>query len=134
MYCEVGGTCQLGSRHVVTYANGSKLRPAVLSIREILCRRQVTRRWIPSLPIAPLSRKLQANCCAKSSWVITGRHEMGVSAGFDGDYLRELRLQDPSVIRMTVLNELAQRSGEPKLIRAVRIVGPVLAAEKGEPL
>ncbi|HOX04503.1 MAG TPA: hypothetical protein P5555_20640 [Candidatus Paceibacterota bacterium] len=51
-----------------------------------------------------------------------------------GDYLRELRLQNPSAIRMTVLNELAQRSGKPKLIRAVGIVGPVLAAEKGEPL
>ena len=51
-----------------------------------------------------------------------------------GDYLRELRLQNPSAIRMTVLNELAQRSGKPKLIRAVRIVGPMLAAEKGEAL
>lgn len=51
-----------------------------------------------------------------------------------GDYLRELRLQNASAIRLTVLNELAQRSGKPKLIRAVRIVGPVLAAEEGEPL
>ncbi len=52
-----------------------------------------------------------------------------------GDYLRELRLQNPDVIRMAVLNELAQGSGKPKLIRVVRIVGPVLAAaEKGEAL
>ncbi|MCX6879347.1 MAG: hypothetical protein NTW21_36915 [Verrucomicrobia bacterium] len=50
------------------------------------------------------------------------------------DYLRELRLQNPAAIRMTVLNDLAQRSGKPKLVRAVRMVGPMLAAEKGEAL
>ncbi len=50
------------------------------------------------------------------------------------DYLRELRLQNPAAIRMSVLNELAQRSGRPKLIRMVQLVGPFLATEKSEAL
>lgn len=50
------------------------------------------------------------------------------------DYLRELRLQNPAAIRMSVLNELAQRSGKPKLIRAARRVGPLLAVDKGDVL
>jgi hypothetical protein len=50
------------------------------------------------------------------------------------DYLRELRLQNPAAIRMPVLNELAQRSGKPKLIRAAQRVGPLLAAAKGDVL
>lgn len=50
------------------------------------------------------------------------------------DYLGELRLQNPAAIRMTVLHELARRSGKPKLIRAARLAGPLLAAEKGEEL
>jgi predicted transcriptional regulator of viral defense system len=50
------------------------------------------------------------------------------------DYLRELRLQNAAAFRMAVLDELAQRSGKPKLIRAVRSVGPVLAAATGETL
>ena len=50
------------------------------------------------------------------------------------DYLRELRLQNPAAIRVSVLHELAQRSGKPKLIRAARLLGPLLAAEKGDAL
>jgi predicted transcriptional regulator of viral defense system len=50
------------------------------------------------------------------------------------DYLRELRLQNPAAIQESVLHELAQRSGKPKLIRAAQLVGPLLAAEKGDVL
>ena len=50
------------------------------------------------------------------------------------DYLRELRLQNPAAIRLPVLLELAQRSGKPKLIRVAALVGPLLAAEKGDAL
>jgi hypothetical protein len=49
-------------------------------------------------------------------------------------YLRELRLQNPDAINVAALGELAHRSGKPKLIRAARLVGPLLAAERGEPL
>jgi hypothetical protein len=31
-----------------------------------------------------------------------------------------------------VINDMAHRSGKPKLIRAARLVGPLLAAERGE--
>jgi hypothetical protein len=48
------------------------------------------------------------------------------------EYLRELRLQNPDAINVSVLLGLAQRSGKPKLIRAARLVGPLLAAERGE--
>jgi hypothetical protein len=47
-------------------------------------------------------------------------------------YLRELRLQNPEAINVSVLGDLAQCSGKPKLIRAARLVGPLLAAEGGE--
>jgi predicted transcriptional regulator of viral defense system len=50
------------------------------------------------------------------------------------EYLRELRLQNPDAIHMSVLEELAQRSGRPKLVRAARHVGPLLTAEKGSVL
>jgi len=49
-------------------------------------------------------------------------------------YLRELRLQNPAAIHVPMLNELAQRSGKPKLIRAAQLVGPLLAAEEGDDL
>jgi predicted transcriptional regulator of viral defense system len=48
------------------------------------------------------------------------------------EYLRELRLQNPDAIDVLVINDLALRSGKPKLIRAARLVGPLLAAERGE--
>jgi hypothetical protein len=48
------------------------------------------------------------------------------------EYLRELRLQNPEAINVSVIRDLAQRSGKPKLIRAARLVGPLLAAEGGE--
>jgi predicted transcriptional regulator of viral defense system len=50
------------------------------------------------------------------------------------EYLRELRLQNPGTINMAVLEEMARRSGKPKLIRAARLVGPLLAADGGESL
>ncbi len=50
------------------------------------------------------------------------------------EWLTELRLQNPAAIRMPALNELAQRSGKPKLIRAAQRVGPLLTAENGEAL
>jgi predicted transcriptional regulator of viral defense system len=49
-------------------------------------------------------------------------------------YLRELRLQNPAAIHRSTLAELAQRSGKPKLIRAARLIGPLLSAEEGESL
>ncbi|MEW6187252.1 MAG: hypothetical protein AB1585_16075 [Thermodesulfobacteriota bacterium] len=50
------------------------------------------------------------------------------------EYLRELRLQNPATIRLSILKELAQRSGKSKLVRAARRVGPLLAAEEGDVL
>lgn len=49
-------------------------------------------------------------------------------------YLRELRLQNRAAINVSDLRELAQRSGKPKLVRAARLAGPVLAAEEGDVL
>ena len=40
----------------------------------------------------------------------------------------------PAAIHLPVLEELARRSGKPKLIRAARLVGPLLAAEEGDAL
>lgn len=45
------------------------------------------------------------------------------------DYLSELRLQNPTAFNMSKLEQLAQRSGKPKLVRAARLVGPLLAQE-----
>jgi len=50
------------------------------------------------------------------------------------EYLGELRLQNPDAFNLSVLADLAQRSGKPKVIRAARLVGPLLAAERGESL
>ncbi len=49
-------------------------------------------------------------------------------------YLRELRLQNPAAMHLSLLQELARRSGKPKLIRMARLVGPVIATEKGDAL
>jgi predicted transcriptional regulator of viral defense system len=46
-------------------------------------------------------------------------------------FLQELRLQNPASISLSTLDQLAQRSGKPKLVRAARLVRPLLAAEKG---
>jgi hypothetical protein len=40
-------------------------------------------------------------------------------------------LQNPASISLSTLDQLAQRSGKPKLVRAARLVRPLLAAEKG---
>lgn len=50
------------------------------------------------------------------------------------DYLRELRLQNPAAIKVSALDELARRSGKPKLVRTARLLGPLLSAEEGDSL
>ena len=58
-----------------------------------------------------------------------------LTAGADSvEYLRGLRLQNPDALNIANMIELAQRSGKPKLMRATRIVGPLLEEERGEPL
>jgi predicted transcriptional regulator of viral defense system len=56
-----------------------------------------------------------------------------LTAGADSEkYLRQLRLQNPEALDVATMIELAQRSGKPKLVRASRIVGPLLEEERGE--
>jgi len=50
------------------------------------------------------------------------------------DYLAELRLQDGDAFDVQRLEELAAHAGKPKLIRAARLVGPILRATEGTPL
>ncbi len=50
------------------------------------------------------------------------------------EWLKELRLQNLSAIRMSVLAEQARRSGKPKLIRATQHVGSLPAVENGDVL
>lgn len=50
------------------------------------------------------------------------------------DYLRELRLQNPATIKLSALDELVQRSGRPKLVRAARLLGALLSAEESTSL
>ncbi len=50
------------------------------------------------------------------------------------EWLNELRLQNLSAIRMSVLDEQARRSGKPKLIRFAQRSAPLLSAEKGDAL
>ena len=58
-----------------------------------------------------------------------------LTAGGDSvKYLRELRLQNPDALNMANMIGLAQRSGKPKLMRATRIIGPLLEEERGESL
>lgn len=47
-------------------------------------------------------------------------------------YLRQLRLQNPEAINVPSMIELAQRSGKPKLMRAARLVSPLLEEDRGE--
>jgi predicted transcriptional regulator of viral defense system len=47
------------------------------------------------------------------------------------DFLQELRLQNPAAVSLSALDQLAQRSGKPKLVRAARLVRPLLVAEEG---
>jgi predicted transcriptional regulator of viral defense system len=54
----------------------------------------------------------------------------GDSIGF----LRELRLQNPGTFKLSVLDDLARRSGKPKLVRAAKLIGPLLATQEGESL
>ena len=56
-----------------------------------------------------------------------------LTAGADSEkYLRQLRLQNPEALNVSAMIELAERSGKPKLIRAARLVGPLLEEERGE--
>jgi len=58
-----------------------------------------------------------------------------LTAGADSEeYLRQLRLQNPEALNIATMIELAKRSSKPKLIRASRLVGPLLEAERGESL
>lgn len=50
------------------------------------------------------------------------------------DFLRELRLQNWEVFRRSVLADLVRRSGKPKLVRASRMLGTLLAEKEGDPL
>jgi hypothetical protein len=50
------------------------------------------------------------------------------------EYLRGLRLQHPEAISMSALADMANRSEKPKLIRAARLIGPLLAEEAAESL
>jgi len=52
----------------------------------------------------------------------------------DEDFLRELRLQNPAAIQLPALDELARRSGKPKLMRAAKLIRALLAEEEGHPL
>ena len=54
--------------------------------------------------------------------------------GDSPEFLRELRLQNPSAFQHTVLEEMARRSGKPKLVRASAIIASLLDEEKGESL
>ncbi|MBP1608158.1 MAG: hypothetical protein H6Q04_393 [Acidobacteria bacterium] len=58
-----------------------------------------------------------------------------LTAGADSEkYLRQLRLQNPEALNIAAMAELAKRSNKPKLIRASRLVGPLLEEESGESL
>lgn len=48
------------------------------------------------------------------------------------DYLRGLRLQNPDGIHVSTVEDLAWRTGRPKLVRAARRLGPVLSTEEGD--
>ena len=49
------------------------------------------------------------------------------------DFIRELRLQNTGAFKLTVLQELARRSGKPKLVRTARLVGLLLPVEGEDP-
>jgi predicted transcriptional regulator of viral defense system len=58
-----------------------------------------------------------------------------LTPGADSEnYLRELRLQNPEAMDLSMLDELARRSGKAKLLRAARLVKRLLEAEGGEAL
>lgn len=50
------------------------------------------------------------------------------------DYIRELRLQNIEAMNMQLLQEIAEHSGSPKLVRTVKIVRMLLSEEEGETL
>ena len=50
------------------------------------------------------------------------------------EYLMQLRLQNVEAINIPRTLELAERSGKPKLMRAARMLAPLLEEQRGEPL
>lgn len=54
--------------------------------------------------------------------------------GDSEEFLRELRLQNPAAIQRATLEDLARRSGKPKLMRASARLAPLLDEEEGDPL
>lgn len=56
------------------------------------------------------------------------------SGGDSEEFLRELRLQNTAAFQRTALEELARRSGKPKLVRASVIIASLLDEEEGERL
>jgi hypothetical protein len=52
----------------------------------------------------------------------------------DEDFLRELRLQNPAAFQFPALDDLARRSGKPKLLRAAKLIRTLLAEAEGHPL
>jgi predicted transcriptional regulator of viral defense system len=51
--------------------------------------------------------------------------------GDTGEFLRELRLQNPAAFQPAALDDLARRSGKPKLVRAARRIASLLDEEEG---
>ena len=56
------------------------------------------------------------------------------SGGDSEEFLRELRLQNPAAFKRTALEDLARRSGKPKLVRASVLIASLLDEEEGERL
>jgi len=60
---------------------------------------------------------------------------MHLTPGADSrDYIGELRLQNLDALDARALDELAARSGKPKLVRAATMLAPVLSAPEGDAL
>lgn len=58
-----------------------------------------------------------------------------LTPGADSEkYFKELRLQNSEALDAATMIDLAQRSEKPKLLRAARLVGPLLEEERGESL
>jgi predicted transcriptional regulator of viral defense system len=58
-----------------------------------------------------------------------------LTPGADSEkYLKELRLQNSEALKVATMIDLAQRSEKPKLLRAARLVGPLLEEERGASL
>lgn len=54
------------------------------------------------------------------------------SGGDSEEFVRELRLQNPAAFHRATLEELARRSGKPKLVRASALIATLLDEEEGD--